>query len=814
MLAMRVALFFVVASLCLVSGVQAPASPPEDASADEQTLTAAGLSTDGQALLEFFRSRTRLEPDREHLLALTQQLGDKAAEARARAAAELVARGPVAIPALRHAINDLSDPQIAARARQCLQMIEGASGAAIPAAAARVLASRKPAGAAEALLAYLPFADDQAVADTVSQAIAALAFAEGKPDPALVSALQDPVPVRRAVAGEALCRKDQPEQWPAVRKLLTDPKPTVRLRAALALANQQDVASIPVLIDLLAELTPEQRRQAEEVLQNLAGEWAPIVNLAGDDDVSRRIRRDAWMGWWRNTEGPALFAEFRKRTLTPEGQAKIETLVQNLGHDVFATREQAVTELAAYGNLAAPFLREATRGTDLERTRRAEACLKLIARNETIGLPMAAPRLLALRKPAGAVEVLLDYLPYAESEAMAGEVHRALAALALRDGTPDPALVRALEDKLPARRAAAGEALAQAGEPNIRGAVRKLLQDADAAVRLQVALALVAARDKDAVPALIDALADLPPEQSTQAQDTLLLLASDKAPAVTLGGDLAARRQARDAWAAWWREHATSVDLAKVQAGEHYLGYTLLVEVDGGGNGRVQELDRSGKQRWIIEQLQYPVDAWVLAGNRVLIAEYNGMKVTERDLKGKIMWEKTGLRGRTTNVQRLPTGNTFISTDTEVIEVDRTGKEVFTKSFAGRLNLIAGYKARNGEIVVLTAQGTCMRMTAAGNEIKTFAANRDGAWTSGLDLVPDGRILIAQPNRNRVQIFNRDGKMVWDAAATGVVTASWLSNGHVLVASYNNQSAVELDRNGKTVWQHKSTHHVFRARRR
>src|SRR5262245_45819885 len=110
------------------------AAQPEALAADEQTLAAAGLATDGQALLECFRARTRLEQDRERLLELTRQLGDVSAEVRARAAAELVARGAVAVPALRHAINDLSDQMIADRARQCLRSIEGNAGAAIPAA--------------------------------------------------------------------------------------------------------------------------------------------------------------------------------------------------------------------------------------------------------------------------------------------------------------------------------------------------------------------------------------------------------------------------------------------------------------------------------------------------------------------------------------------------------------------------------------------------------------------------------------------------------------------------------------------------------
>jgi HEAT repeat protein len=807
---MRLAIF----SVAFASVFPCTASGQPELTADEQTLAAAGLATDGKSLLDFFRGRTRLDADRERLVDLTRQLGDAAAEVRTRAAAELVSRGTAAIPALRHAINDLADPIVAERARQCLKAIEGSTGAAIPAAAARLLAARNPQGTVEALLAYLPFADDAVVSDAVSAALVAVAYKDRRPDPALLSALQDPVPLRRAIAIDALCRKDRPEQWPAVRKLLSDPKASVRLRAGLALANQHDVASIPALIDLLAELSPEQRRQAEDVLQNLAGEWAPNLSLASEDDVSRRIRRDAWMAWWRNTDGPALLAELRKHTLTPEGQARIETLVQELGDDVFAVREKASTELVACGRLAVPFLREAAKSSDLERKRRAEACLGRIATSDARALPAAALRLLPLRRPPAAIEGLLAYLPYADNETLTSEALTALAALALRDGKPDPALVQALEDKMPVRRAAAAEALARTGAPAVRPMVRKLLQDANPSVRFRVALALVVGRDRDAVPALIEALVDLPADDSSQAQETLLVLAGDKAPAVPAGTDPEGRRKLRDAWAEWWRVNGAAVDLAKLDSSEHFLGYTLLVEVDNTGNGRVQELDRSGKKRWMIAQLQYPVDAWVVAGNRVLVAEYNGMKVTERDLQGKVLWEKTGLHGRATNVQRLPNGNTVITSDQELLEVDRAGKSVFAKNFGRQFSLIAGYKARNGEYVVLTGQGTCIRLDSSGRELKSFAAGRDGAWTSGLDLTSDGRILIAQPNMNRVQLFDREGKATWEAAAPGLVTASWLPNGHVLVASYNGQNASELDRNGKSVWQHKSDYHVFRARRR
>src|SRR5438270_3094815 len=102
--------------------VRADGAP--DTSDDVRTLTIAGLRTDGPALLEFFRERARLDADADRLAALTQQLGDPAAEVRAHAAAQLVRRGTPAIPALRHAVNNFIDSVVSDRARRCLQAIE------------------------------------------------------------------------------------------------------------------------------------------------------------------------------------------------------------------------------------------------------------------------------------------------------------------------------------------------------------------------------------------------------------------------------------------------------------------------------------------------------------------------------------------------------------------------------------------------------------------------------------------------------------------------------------------------------------------
>src|SRR5262249_28733935 len=184
---------------------------------------------------EFLRDRARLDVDAEALTALTKRLGDQDPAARARAGAALVRRGPAAVPVLQRAANDLDDPQRADGARRRRQWLQGAKPAAPPAAGVRLLAVRGPPGAVEALLEYLPAAEAPGVVDDVTASLAALAYADGKPHPALLGALRDGTSVRRAVAATALCRQPGADPPPAVRGLLADPSPLVRFRAALAL---------------------------------------------------------------------------------------------------------------------------------------------------------------------------------------------------------------------------------------------------------------------------------------------------------------------------------------------------------------------------------------------------------------------------------------------------------------------------------------------------------------------------------------------------------------------------------------------------
>jgi HEAT repeat protein len=775
---------------------------------DEQTLREAGLSDAGPALLAFFHARARTDIEHEPLQRLLHQFVAGNGEERVRATAEMLGLGSLALQVLRQTVTDLDRPDASARAARCLPWLEGPSSHKLVIAAAHVLAQRQPEGAAASLLAYLPYADEPEVVAAVHETLVAVAAPSGKPDAALLRGLGDRLGIRRAAAGVALCRAVPPEQVPDVRKLLKDSSPNVRLSTALALAEANDAEAIPVLIDLLEELSPAKRAAIEEFLSKLAGEWAPVAKLSSEDKVARKIRRDAWMVWWRDSEGDALLGVLKDHTLTAEMRQKIKNWIDKLGEDAFTAREAASEELHRLGRIALPQLREAKASKDLEIARRARQLVESIEREPARHLPAVAVRLLALRKPEGGTAALLDYLPLEEDETLLDEIKKSLAALAQRGGQLDAALVRALKEPLPAVRAMAAEALIKGGGQAGRQAVRALLADNDNAVRLRVALALARARDKDGVPVLIDLLTVLPDDQVAQAESALHQLAGASAPETPLGTQAAEKRKCRDAWLAWWKLNADRVDMARLS--EHILlGYTLICD---GGRNRVFEIDRQGKERWSINNINVAVDAVLLPGQRILLSECNVNRVTERDLKGNILWQVP--IPAPINVQRLPNGNTFIAcNNNSLVEVNRAGKEVYRINNIAN-GVLAAYRTRQGSIVCLTNAGQCRLLDTSGKILKTFNSGHDNNCFGGVDVLPNGHILVPQPGMGKIVEFDGDGKTVREVKAPFPTVATQLPNGHILAASRNNGRIYEVDRSGKIVWEHRAAAQVFRARRR
>jgi HEAT repeat protein len=255
----------------------APAAEPEITPADIETLQQAHVGDGGLALVDFFRQRTAPLPrGADQVPNLIRRLADDSYQVRSTAAGRLVSLAGRAVPALQQA-TESADPEVRRLAANCLRKIEAASEPDLIAAAVRVLAWRRPHEAADALLDYLPAAVADAPVTAVGNALASLAVHGGKPDPALLRALTDESPARRAAAGIALARAGVKEQLPAVRKLLQDPEASVRLQVALTLADQGDREAMPALIRLLDVLPRRRLWPVEELLYRVAGETSPAT---------------------------------------------------------------------------------------------------------------------------------------------------------------------------------------------------------------------------------------------------------------------------------------------------------------------------------------------------------------------------------------------------------------------------------------------------------------------------------------------------------------------------------------------------------
>ncbi|HYT93770.1 MAG TPA: HEAT repeat domain-containing protein, partial [Gemmataceae bacterium] len=670
---------FTLALTCWLVEPRSAAQPPTDP--DETLLRNAGLPIDGPGLLDFFRKRSLKVADRQILEDLVGKLDSTAFKVREAAVKELIVRGRLALPFLKKAVKTGS-LEMVRRATDCIKKIEGGPGPEQPAAAARLLVLRQPKEAVEVLLDYIPFADEEWLADEILNALGILAQRQGKMD-YLLATLKDPQPERRGVAAYVLAQRGSLAQREAVRRLLLDADAGVRVRAASGLIGKH-------------------------ALQNVT------VNATADEATLR----NAGIGTGAN----GLLEFFQKRTLDEKAQEHLKQLIAQLGSRSWSAREKATKELIARGVPAVPFLKAAVEDSDLEMVRRATVCLEKIKLGPGPGLPVAAARLLVRAAgssdipPARAIQTLLTYVPFADDETVEDEVLTALSVLSVRDTKVDPLFVSALHDALPPRRGAAAFVLGRSGTQEQCQAVQRLLGDPVLRVRLRAAQGLVAARDKTAVPALIDLLGKAPETWVWRVEELLNRIAADKAPQPAMddkSGDL--RKRTVTAWNDWWRGHGSQVDLTRVLLNEQRLGLITIVEYDsnfGNRQGQVSEVGRDGKERWTVKNLMGAMDAQVLPNNRILVAENNVGRVSERDLTtGNILWQHSVPNPVT--CQRLPNGNTFIAYYNGFRELSPTREVVFTHALTPNFFIFSAKKLRSGQIVCMTSQGILIEIDPA-----------------------------------------------------------------------------------------------------
>ncbi len=466
---------------------------------------------------------------------------------------------------------------------------------------------------------------------------------------------------------------------------------------------------IDTLIRQLGDADFEKRREASGKLSRLEPGALPKLKTAlrerrehalregGDFVVVQRIQECI-----DNIVDGQMLAYLERRSENGEILKRIDPLIQQLGDNDFAKRQEASRQLSLLGSAVLPKLKAALKSEDGEVVRRAKDCVEQIeCEMEKIGSLTAVVQHVLHRRPNGAIKALLRLLSNTGDDALEETICFGLYDLVAQEQSPaddlfklvrsaasqellekkkpvDGALVAALHDKVPARRAMAGLLVARFGVEGQKIAAKKLLDDADAEVRLRSAQGLLAAKDEQAVPVLIELVAQGDIAQSWQAEELLRWAAAGRSPKETISvGSREAREACHNAWLAWWKQQKGRLNLQDRQDDYRPPGLVLLCDPGKGeADGLVWLVGCDGTTRCQWEGLRSPVEARIVAGPGVLVAEAPVLfaegrqahppgvtlkgRVTERDPTGKVCWEYTGVPDPVACC-RLTNGNTFVA---------------------------------------------------------------------------------------------------------------------------------------------------------
>lgn len=517
------------------------------------------------------------------------------------------------------------------------------------------------------------------------------------------------------------------------------------------------------------------------------------------------------------TDAPALLAYFKQRLATTADDASISALIAKLGDEDFAVRQKATEDIEKLGVTAVRMLMQSRDDPDPEVARRVRLCLERVEKITSPGFVGAAARTLARSGDPQACAVLLDFLKVADDSSAIDAVQSALAELAAEDDPARRLLESALSSKEKSQRLGAAIALIRSGKQQARDKAKQLLKDADLSVRFNTAIALVTeAFDSASVPALIGLLPEVDHDQSEEINSVLLQLAGDNTPNLLDDTNAQARGKNRDTWLAWWEKNGQGLQLAKLVTPDRLRGWTMILEQDKNGQGRITEYERDMKTvRWQLTGLRIPIDARALANGRVLVAEYGANEVNEIDPKAKKTVWSYKTQTSPLYCERLANGNTLIGTQNEVIEVapnQNVVKKIITRP---TFDLTAISRNRAGQFATMSNTGQVTVYDAAGKQKKTFnQQNRFYSQFGALDYYDKTLYVGAM---QEVIIYDAEsGKQTGRIPFRMATAVNRLPNGNVLVTGMNTRSASEFDPQGKAVWNYTSTQNtpVYRVRRR
>ena len=763
----------------------------EELSTERELLKTAGFNpANTQSLIPLFKGRSSSIPAKASIEKLIAQLINGNPEEKLAAKKDLICMGDYVISTLKKALGEILDPASEKNLKECIELLEGKGSETLISSALKVIASEGKAESSEVLFAYLPFAAEEILRNECESTLRGLFTTSGT---VFEKTLTDPNPYKRAVAAEILVRKGNPKQISMAKSLLNDTSSLVRTRLVLAFLEQKDRVAMPTALKLLASDSKDTSSLIETALATLAGELA-IQGPKNDDSISRSINQAAWAGWWKSINEQDLL------TLLRESTAPIAMITE--ADKVF--KDNNIELIKKYINsksfksnpaLQAFLLNRAAFDMNIAKLIEPDSnAIKLLLQSNQV--TPALIRLITLVRPANAIEIILAYIPSCNDDNIQDLLGECLGLYLNDQNTPPPALIAASTSSIEEIRTFAGRVLAQSPNEIAQKTCTTLLSDSSVRVRFEVARESIKNQNKSAIPALIELMTKVPAEKVEAIDQTLRAIAKDKSPESKNDSKVDAA-----AWNTWWQKEGTQLVLTPGLKNHEALKNFLVVESfnQEKKSGRVFLVTPSGKTLWEIANLSNPTDALLLPNNKILITEQGANRITERDTKGNISWEKS-----VTNPfhsQRLLNGNIFIASRNKIVEVGRNGNEIFSFSYPNE-TILAACKTRTNEYALLSYNGVFLKLDSKGNEVsKSRIPFPTNFGINGGAITQNDRVLVSIPTLNKIMEFNFSGQSTWESTITMPGIPTKLLNGNVVAPSLNGSKIVEIQMDGKIIYE-------------
>ena len=482
---------------------------------------------------------------------------------------------------------------------------------------------------------------------------------------------------------------------------------------------------------------------------------------------------------------------------TKEDHLAVGRGIAALASDNFEEREMAEATLVRRGRAALVSLQNARTNPDPEVAKRVLRCLEQIDLEKERNEILSAIKQLKSLNSKQAWPLVVELAAQAERSAERDELIEA--ALAFEPTEPLAwanrlATSERVSDRLLAFR------LWRSLNPE-HHQIAGMLQDPDREIRLVVSRHCTSRKDVRALiclAGLTESINDIISDEANECLMTVSGQASQRYP----GG-----------WRGWLAAGLPGLDWSRLSPSCQDRGFALIVLFDGEEGGRVTRIGPEGVIVGDVRGLLGPNDVEVLPGGRLLIAERNAGKVTERDRRGNIVWEYA-MAGSPISAIRTDRATTVIATFRDLIEVDMDGRMIHFISHPG------GFRAvrRNGNsgLAAVTGDGHLLILNhewrIQSDAVIKNLAHGAGYWC-GLEALPDGKWLVALGGCGRVAEIDATGQVLWQAVVPTPVCAHRLANGNTLVGSFEKKMLIEINREGNEVQRHELKGRPFQANR-